>query len=229
MTVARKPVAALITATTALLLTAGCASDGTRVVRPQDPAPSTLSTLSAPVGAEPPAASAARPCPPPERWRGPRDAPTTIDGTPANTPEAEELSQAVGRQGRGAFAEVYGSLVVDFPVGRVALCVTDLARGRELAKAAAQADPKADVTRLDLYLARYSERRLTAAAKRLEPYLGRRVLGFPLRGVGPAPDASGIEVMTDAAGTDSAALKARLQQLSGGIPVRTEEGNPVAA
>ncbi|WP_377269940.1 hypothetical protein [Peterkaempfera sp. SMS 1(5)a] len=221
MNAARKSFAALIVATTAGLLTAGCASDGTEVVRPGEGAP------SATAGAEPSGASEAKPCPPPQQWMGTRVAPpTTLDDTPVNTPEAAELSQAVGEQGRGAFAEVYGSLVVDYPVGRVALCVTDLARGRELAEAAKQADPKADLTRLDLYLARFSERRLLAAMERLDPYLGPGVLGFPLYSFNPASDASGLEVTTNAAGAASAALKARLQQLAGGIPVSVAKGEP---
>lgn len=94
----------------------------------------------------------------------PQAAPTLIDGTPANTPEGERLSQAIGEQGRNAFADVYSTQITDHPAGRVALCVTDLARGRLLVAAAHAADPDADPARADLYLSRYSRRILDAAA-----------------------------------------------------------------
>lgn len=66
----------------------------------------------------------------------------------------------MGDQGHGAYADVYGTQTNDFPVGRVALCVTDLGRGRELVKAAAKADPGADPTLVDLYVSRYAHREL---------------------------------------------------------------------
>ncbi|MFM9816181.1 hypothetical protein ACKI16_47850, partial [Streptomyces scabiei] len=79
---------------------------------------------------------------------------------PANTPEAARLSQAVAAQGYGAFADVYGTHVTDRPAGRVAVCVTDLSRGRRLLEAAGKADPSADPGRADLYLSRYTHRAL---------------------------------------------------------------------
>jgi hypothetical protein len=153
-----------------------------------------------------------------------------LDGTPANTPEASELSQAVGTQGRGAFAEVYGSQITDYPVGRVALCVTDLKRGHDLAQAAKQADPKIDLGRLDLYQCRYSRQTLDAALARIAG-LGTKVLGFQLFTFSPETDASGIRVSTTADGAASQALHDELAQAAGdGIPVTVVQGEaPIAA
>ncbi|KIF07450.1 hypothetical protein PL81_01875, partial [Streptomyces sp. RSD-27] len=153
--------------------------------------------------------------------------PATLDGTPANTPEAARLSQAVGEQGRGAFADVYGTQITDHPAGRVALCVTDLGRGRRLLEAARKADPGIDPGRADLYLSRYTRRALTEGVARLTADRGRPA--FPLYSFSPAQDASGILVTSTAEGAASKDLKARLEQLTGGIPVTVERGDPVTA
>ncbi|MEU9039662.1 hypothetical protein AB0D45_32795, partial [Streptomyces sp. NPDC048352] len=154
----------------------------------------------------------------------PTRSPTAADGTPANTPEASRLSQAVGAQGSGAFADVYGTHVTDRPAGRVALCVTDLDRGRLLLEAARQADPAVDPGRADLYLSRYSHRALTAAVDRLTADQGRPA--FPLYTFSPAPDASGVLVTSTEQGAASKELKARLEQITGGVPVTVERGDP---
>ncbi|MFF2198452.1 hypothetical protein, partial [Streptomyces sp. NPDC058157] len=149
----------------------------------------------------------------------------TLDGTPANTPEAVRLSQAVGAQGRGAFADVYGTQITDHPAGRVALCVTDVGRGRLLLEAARTSDPAVDPGRADLYLCRYTRRALNEGLARLTADQGRPA--FPLYTFAPARDASGIVVTSTAAGAASKDLKARLERLTGGIPVTVERGDPV--
>jgi hypothetical protein len=157
-------------------------------------------------------------------------APTGAGGTPTgNTPQAGALAQAVGDQGRGAYADVWGSLITDYPMGHVALCVTDLTRGHALAAAAKKAHPDIDLTRLDLYTCRYSEHMLDAAAQRLAPLMPT-VLGFPVYSFSPATDASGIQVATNAQGAASQALRDRLvQTVGGGIPVTVLVGRPVVA
>ncbi|MFD5421891.1 hypothetical protein ACFWJT_28170 [Streptomyces sp. NPDC127069] len=151
--------------------------------------------------------------------------PATVGGTPVNTPEAARLSQAVGAQGRGAFADVYGAQITDHPAGRVALCVTDLGRGRLLLEAARKADPAVDPGRADLYLSRYTRRALNEGVARLTADQGRPL--FPLYSFSPAPDASGIVVTSTAEGAASKDLKARLERLTGGIPVTVERGDPL--
>jgi hypothetical protein len=172
------------------------------------------------------------PCPTSAQWESARPTPwpTGKDGTPiGNTPQAEALSQALGDQGRGAYADIYGSQVTDYPMGHVALCVTDLTRGHAMAEAAKKAHPDTDLARLDLYTCRYSQRTLDDAAKRLAPLMPT-VLGYPVYNYGPAMDASGLQVMTDARGAASQALHDRLATAVGdGIPVTLRVGQPEAA
>ncbi|MFJ5547874.1 hypothetical protein [Streptomyces sp. NPDC093225] len=151
--------------------------------------------------------------------------PTTVDGTPANTPEAEALAQAVGDLGRGAFADVYAEMRVDSPPGRVLLCVTDLAKGRKLLAAAKEADPSVDPGRADLYLARYGRRQLDAA---LEKVMGAgEVAGFRVYTGTPEHDASGVVVTTSKEGAASTAFAAEARRLAGEVPVRVLAGEPV--
>ncbi|MFD9337135.1 hypothetical protein ACFWBF_22435 [Streptomyces sp. NPDC060028] len=153
----------------------------------------------------------------------PQSPPTLIDGTPANTPEGARLSQAVGGQGRGAFADVYSTQITDHPAGRVAVCVTDLARGRLLVAAAHEADPQADPARADLYLSPYTHRALSAAMDKvtaLEP-------AFPIHTCSVGQGATGLEVTSSAEGAASPEFKKQLEKASGGIPVTVKEGAPV--
>ncbi|MGW6710312.1 hypothetical protein ACWGDE_36225 [Streptomyces sp. NPDC054956] len=142
----------------------------------------------------------------------PRTVPTLIDGTPANTPEAARLSQAIGAQGDGAFADVYSTQITDHPAGRVALCVTDPVRGRLLVEAAHAADPGADPARADLYVSPYSRRTLDAAADRI---VGLET-EFPVHSVSGG-NGSSVEVTTSLEGTQSAEFKARLERAAGGV------------
>ncbi|MFJ3880691.1 hypothetical protein ACIPW5_24900 [Streptomyces sp. NPDC090077] len=205
----------------ALLTGCGAAAGSGPVAKPPAP-PAPLS--AAPSGS--PSAGGARPCPGADR-SGPGAPPTTIDGTPANTPEAARLSQAVGAQGYGAFADVYGTHTTDRPAGRVMVCVTDLARGRLLLEAARKADPSVDPGRADLYLSRYTHRALMAAVERLTADQGRPA--FPLYSFAAARDASGVVVTSTEAGAASQDLKARLEKITGGVPVTVERGDPAEA
>jgi hypothetical protein len=160
-------------------------------------------------------------------------APTSTDSaTPSNTPQAEELAQALGTQGRrAAYAGVYATLIVDFPRGRVALCVTDLAKGRAMAAAAKAADPKIELNRIDYYFSRYSKAVLDQAADRLVAHIGTHgtLAGVPIYGLGPAQDYDGMQIATSAAGVKSAALRAELARLLGGLPFTVVPGAPSVA
>ncbi|MBD0746660.1 hypothetical protein [Streptomyces sp. CBMA152] len=157
--------------------------------------------------------------------RRPSAPPTVIDGVGENTPEATRISQAVGDQGRGAYADVHGTQANDFPVGRVALCVTGLNRGRELVKAAAKADPGADPSPVDLYVSRYTWRELSRA---VDTVFGPKT-AFSLYTASPTADASGIRVTSNAAGTGPASFRHTLEKAAGGIPVVVVQGEPFVA
>ncbi|MEY9872819.1 hypothetical protein ABH931_002296 [Streptacidiphilus sp. MAP12-33] len=191
--------------------------------------PPVATTRATPQQAAPGAPAPGGPCPTPAQWRN-LPAPTHIDGTPASTPEAQALSQAVGAAGReSAFRDVYGSQITDFPAGHVALCVTDLAGGRRLGAEAKRIDPRVDLGRLDLYLARYSAARLESAVQRLTPLMPKGALGFPINGLGSGADSSSVEVDTNAAGIASAAFRHYLESRTGGIPVTLVNQGPAVA
>jgi len=168
-----------------------------------------------------------KPCPTASQGQA-TSVPTTVDGTPANTPQAEELSQAVGRLGRGAFASVYGTQLTDYPAGRVAVCLTDPTQGPALVAAVRKADPKAQVERLDVYWCRYSEQRLDAAVGGMGSLLPETD-GFPIYTLSPATDDSGIDATTTAKGVASPALRSSFELAARGIPVRLSLGSPATA
>jgi hypothetical protein len=189
----------------AALLVAGCAQTAQSAAQPFATKPSTR-----PVGA----------CPRMDLSR-----PQPLTATPANDPVAEALSQAIGQQARGAFADVYGSQIVDQPLGRVALCVTDLARGRLLAQAAKKASPSIDLTRLDIYHCLYTQRAADAAIAKL---VGK-AFEYPVYSYAFSPDASGIVVTSTAQGVASQAFHDHLVAAAGSIPVQVTQGSPVVA
>ncbi|CAM5314051.1 hypothetical protein SAVIM338S_00645 [Streptomyces avidinii] len=162
-------------------------------------------------------------CPAPDA-AAPRSEPARLDATASNTPEGGRLSQAIGEQGRGAFADVYATQITDHPAGRVALCVTDLARGRLLVAAAHAADPEADPARADLYVSPYSRLTLDAAADKLTGLEA----GFPVHTVS-GERGSGLSVTTSQEGSTSAEFKSQLEKAAGGIPVTVAEGEPATA
>jgi hypothetical protein len=146
--------------------------------------------------------------------------------TPVNDPVAEALSQAIGQQGRGAFADVYGSQIVDQPPGRVALCVTDVARGRLMGQAAKEASPSIDLARLDIYHCPYTQREADAAIAKLIKN-GDKGFEYPIYSYAFSPDASGIVVTSSVQGAASQAFHDHLVAVAGGIPVQVTQGSPV--
>ncbi|WP_328296756.1 hypothetical protein OG389_02355 [Streptomyces sp. NBC_00435] len=214
--VVKASVGAGVAVSAAAVLLTGCGN----AVR-NDPAAPAAPAASASPGAEtrPTAQPAAAQSCPVSDPTAPQAPPTLIDSTPANTPEGERISQAVGAQGRGAFADVYSTQIVDHPVGRVALCVTDLAHGRLLVDAAHAADPEADPARVDLYLSAYSRRTLDGVADRLILLQA----GFPIYTVS-GDHGAGVEVTTNAEGARSAEFKAELAKAAGGVPVTVTKG-----
>ncbi|MBD0734146.1 hypothetical protein BGM09_01570 [Streptomyces sp. CBMA29] len=147
-----------------------------------------------------------------------------LSGKQGNTPEVRKLAWALDPEVRGAaYADTYGTLIVDLPAGRLALCVTDPAAGRRIAAAAEAAHPDADFTRLDVYRCRFSKRALDAVTAELSA-AGQQPSGFPLFTLGPEPDMSGIRVTTTEAGTRSAALRSYLASVAGDVPVHVTEG-----
>ncbi|WP_152626589.1 hypothetical protein [Streptacidiphilus carbonis] len=184
-------------------------------------APSSVTTSTSAI----PSPSTGKSCPTPSQWTS--EAAPSSTATPGNTPQAEALVQALNKQEFGAYTDIWGTAITDYPAGRVALCVTDPARGKELAQAAKQADPTKDLTRLDIYRCRYSQRTLQAAAAKLIAS-GPTIAGYPVYQIGSVQDESGIELDTNQAGTTSTALRNHIAAELGSIPFVIIKGEPAA-
>ncbi|MCW7947389.1 hypothetical protein AAW14_37015 [Streptomyces hygroscopicus] len=142
-----------------------------------------------------------------------------------DTAQAQALAQAVGdEEFNAAYSDIFGTVIDGYTPGRVALCVTDVARGRLLAQAAKRAHPAVDLNRLDILACRYSERTLQEAVRRLMTHNGPTIAGFPVYQIGPATDHSGIQLQTSQAGSTSAALRRYLTSQLGGIAFTVAKG-----
>jgi hypothetical protein len=152
--------------------------------------------------------------------------PAASRSTSADTAQTQALAQAVGNEEfNAAYADIFGTVIDGYTPGRVALCVTDGARGRLLAQAAKRAHPAVDLNRLDIFPCRYSEETLQAAVRRLMAHNGPpTIAGFPVYQLGPATDHSGIELQTSQAGSVSAALRRYLTSRLGGIAFTVVKG-----
>ena len=219
--------AALMTCSVVLAGLAGCA--GPQVIHAGVPGDVPLPSTAAPsvTAVTSPTRAPGTDCPAPSAWQG-RPAPTTVNGTPANTPQAQELTQAIGSLEFGSYADVYGTVIDDYPPGRVALCVTDPARGRQMAQAAKRAHPDIDLSLLDIYRCRYTERTLQTAFRKLMNDTGPTIAGYPVYSIGPIADASGIQVETSQAGSTSKALRHAVAAELGSIPLTVVAGTAAA-
>ncbi|WP_159039747.1 hypothetical protein [Streptomyces sp. TP-A0356] len=155
--------------------------------------------------------------------------PAAGSGTSGDTAQAEALAQAVGdEEFNVAYSDIFGTVIDGYTPGRVALCVTDVARGRLLAQAAKRAHPAVNLNRLDILPCRYSDRTLQAAVRGLMAHNRPTIAGFPVYQLGPAADHSGIQLQTSQAGSASAALRRYLTSQLGGIAFTVVKGEQAA-
>ncbi|MER5546308.1 hypothetical protein ABT072_28565 [Streptomyces sp. NPDC002589] len=156
--------------------------------------------------------------------------PAAGSGTSADTAQAQALAQAVGdEEFNSAYSDIFGTVIDGYTPGRVALCVTDVARGRRLAQAAWRAHPAVDLNRLDILACRHSEGTLQEAVRGLTAHNGPpTIAGFPVYQIGPATDHSGIELHTSQTGSASAALRHYLTSRLGGIAFTVVKGEQAA-
>jgi hypothetical protein len=142
------------------------------------------------------------------------------------------LAKALGDQGRGAFASIYGGLRVDEKQGTATLYATDPAKAAQLIAAARRADPGIDTRRITVRHAAYSRKVLNAELGKIMP-LGTvkprtaRASGPKIYTAAPKADGSGLTVGVDKA--DLAAAKQQRRALAGAIPVTYVAAKPVSA
>ncbi|CAM5638264.1 hypothetical protein GCM10010329_66160 [Streptomyces spiroverticillatus] len=155
-------------------------------------------------------------------------APCPVQTGSPSSDEAERLAAALEPlvERGGTYEKVYGAMVVDHPErGRLALCLSDPAGFPEISAAVKKRDPKADTSRLDLYVSRYSRTDLEARVDKLvDTAMGKRKkvdYGFPVRESSALEDASGISVGTTREGAASREFRERLEKATG-VPVSVE-------
>jgi hypothetical protein len=151
---------------------------------------------------------------------------TAVTQTATNSPGVAALAEALDHQGHGAFADAFGVIIVDQPVGRVSLCVINVARGEALAQAAKRASPDIDLSKLDIYRCNYAQRTADDAIARLVTATRNHAFPYPLYGYAFSTDGAAIEITTTSEGATSEQLLSALEQVSGGIPVRIKVGSP---
>lgn len=130
------------------------------------------------------------------------------------------IANAVGDVGRGPAADIYGNLQIDANHGVVRLFLTDPDQFGRVVTAARQLDPTIDTSRIQVVKAAWTHQQLDAAAIRVLDLADANRLPYHVDLVGPAPDASGLEIDADGATTAAAASGATI-----GVPVRFQPGH----
>ncbi|NUR25899.1 MAG: peptidase [Catenulispora sp.] len=132
------------------------------------------------------------------------------------SPEAQALrlgplravANAVGAAGRGAISDVYGNLAIDANHEVVTVYLTDPGQSKRVLAAARAVDPKIDSSLIRFQPAAATHAALDAAARRVVALADAGKLPVPVDMVGPAPDASGLELDVDDTTAAAAAFSA---------------------
>ena len=139
----------------------------------------------------------------------------------------DAIANAVGDQGRGAFADTYSNLYVDTARHRVTVYATNLTRAAQMVAAAKKADPAIDLSLVDVVQAKYAKAAIDAGiAKIMAGVNGQRAADVSIYSAAEAPDGSGI-LVTAKPSAISSTFKANLATATGtGIPVTVTAGQP---
>lgn len=133
------------------------------------------------------------------------------------------VANAVGAVGRGSAADVYGNLAIDAGHDVVTVYLTDPGQAARVLAAARAADPKIDSSLIRFQKAAATHAALDAAARHVVALADAGKLPAHVDMVGPAADASGLEVDVD----DPATARAASTPL--GVPVAYRQGHVLKA
>ncbi|NUP49136.1 MAG: peptidase, partial [Catenulispora sp.] len=133
---------------------------------------------------------------------------------------------AVGAAGRGAVADVYGNLAIDANTGVVTVYLTDPAQAERVLAAARAIDPKIDGSLIRFRPAAATHAALDAAARRVVALADAGKLPVHVDLVGPAADASGLELDVDDTQSAAAAFTAQ-PPTAGGASLARSLGVPL--
>ncbi|MGF1431794.1 hypothetical protein [Kitasatospora sp. LaBMicrA B282] len=153
-------------------------------------------------------------------------------GTPSISVQVENAASALGEQGRGRFADIWGALALDGANNQVLLYATDVQRAEQMAEAARAAHPDTAGVGVKIIKCSHSAKDEHAAVERIIAAQQAKTLMFETYGASPAMDGSGIRVYTSAEGLRSPGFAKQVQDTAGPVPVTLvlgAKGVPAAA
>ena len=144
------------------------------------------------------------------------------------------VANAVGAAGRSSVADVYGNLAIDAGQDVVTVYLTDTAQAARVLAAARAVDPKINSSLIRFQKAAATHAALDAAARRVVALADAGKLPAHVDMVGPAADASGLELDVDdpataAAVAGSGSTPAANLAASLGVPLVYRQGHSLQA
>ncbi|MFD8766550.1 chymotrypsin family serine protease [Streptomyces mirabilis] len=107
------------------------------------------------------------------------------------------IAAAAGQAGKTTEADIYSSLKIDAPDGRVDVYLTDPSKAADFIKAAKQVNKHIDATRITVLHAQYTLRALHAARNHLLAQEAAHQLPYKIYTAAVATDGSGLQVGVD--------------------------------
>ncbi|MEY9929338.1 hypothetical protein ABH926_003978 [Catenulispora sp. GP43] len=162
------------------------------------------------------------------------------DAQAARLAPLRAVADAVGAAGRGSAADVYGNLAIDAGRDVVTVYLTDTAQAARVLAAARAANPGVDSSLIRFQKAAATHAALDAAAQRVVALADAGKLPVHVDLVGPAGDASGLELDVADPATAPAALRAPVPAVGGaaaapnlaaslGVPLVYRQGHSLQA
>ena len=150
------------------------------------------------------------------------------------------VANAVGAAGRGGAADVYGNLAIDAGQDVVTVYLTDPGQAARVLAAARAVDPTVDSSLIRFQKAAATHAALDAAARHVVALADAGKLPVHVDMVGPAADASGLELDVDDPAAAPAALRAAVPAVAGapappsltaslGVPLVFRQGHTLQA
>lgn len=135
------------------------------------------------------------------------------------------IANAVGEAGRGSLADIYGNLRIDGNHGLVQVYLTDPGQTARTVAAAKAVDPTIDVSRIRVAKAARTHQQLNAAALKVLDLVEANKLPYKVYLVGPAPDASSLEINVDNPAARTASQRPTAAEAALGVPVSFQPGH----
>jgi len=145
-------------------------------------------------------------------------------GTATASTKLQNAASALGEQGRGAFADIYGNLSVDGDHDRVVLYATDTNRAKDLIDAAHKAHPDTVGVEIGITACSYTAQAEQEAVQRIFAAQKTKPFPYEVYSAGITPDGSGVLVATSDEGAKSKDFAQRVQEAAGPVPVKVTSG-----